>query len=283
MGISPEEMVDGISNLVSFPAVALEIDAALADENAGVDEIGAIIKKDLSMSVNLLRIANSAYYNRGTDVVSVSEAVSIIGSRRTRDIVFTQCATDAFKTFPNDLLAETDFWSHSAYCAVASQMIGQRIQFADSGALYTAGLLHDIGQLVMFTQCPVESRRALELSIEQTDGLSPHLAELEIFGFDHAAVGGALARKWALPAQLRACIELHHIVPERTDLPVTSVDIIRVASSVSVLAELQSNDIEEAPQIDDATRKRLGLKTEELIAIGAATREEVDEMMGAFL
>lgn len=283
MGISPEEMVEGITNLAGFPAVALEINTAMADENSGVDEIGAIIQKDPAMSVNLLRIANSAFYHRGVDVESVSQAVSIIGSRRTRDIVFTQSATDTFKTFRNDLLAETDFWSHSAYCAVASQIIGQKIRFADADALYTAGLLHDIGQLIMFTQCPVESRRALELSVEQTDGLCPHLAEQEIFGFDHGAVGGALARKWELPAQLQACIELHHTVPEKEDVPVTAVDIIRVASSVSVLAELQSSDIEEAPTIDNATLKRLNLTTEDLITIGAQTREQVDEMMSAFV
>lgn len=108
---SPEKMVEGIADLASFPVVALEIDAALADENTGVEEIGAIIQKDPAMSLNMLRIANSAFYHRGKDVESVSQAVSIIGSRRARDIVFTQCATDAFKTFPNDLLTETDFWN----------------------------------------------------------------------------------------------------------------------------------------------------------------------------
>ncbi|MFK7965972.1 MAG: HDOD domain-containing protein [Burkholderiaceae bacterium] len=283
MAMSPEEMVDGISNLAGFPAVAIEIDAALVDENTGVDEIGAIVQKDPAMSVNLLRLANSAFYNRGAEVVSVSQAVSVIGSRRTRDIVFTQSATDAFKAFPNDLLTEPDFWNHSAYCAVAAQLIGQKIGFSGSDGLYTAGLLHDIGQLIMFTICPDQSRQALQLSVEQSDGLFPHLAEREIFGFDHGAVGGALARKWELPPALQACIEQHHIEPVQADVPVTAVDIVRVASSVSVLAELMSDDIEESPRIDDATLKRMNLNDEDLISVGAATREQVDEMMGAFV
>jgi len=275
-------MVESVSNLASFPAVALEVDAALADDQSGAEEIGAIIKKDPSMSANLLRIANSALYNRGSDVLSVSQAVSIIGSRRTRDIIFTQGATDSFKTFPNDLLTVTDFWNHSAYCAVAAQLIGQKIRFAQQDILYAAGLLHDIGQLIMFTVCPEESRRALQLSVDQSDGLCPHLAEREIFGFDHGVVGGELARKWALPEQLRVCIEQHHEVPSQPDGPVTTVDIIRVASSVSVLSELMSVDIEEAPKIDDATLRRMNLTHDDLITFGAQTREQVDEMMGVF-
>lgn len=92
-----------------------------------------------------------------------------------------------------------------------------------------------------------------------------------------------MARQWALPAQLQSCIEWHHTMPDKDDGPVTAVDIVRVASSVSVLAELMSDDIGEAPEIDRATLERLNLSINDLITIGADTRMRVDEMMGAFV
>ncbi|MGH1360245.1 MAG: HDOD domain-containing protein [Burkholderiaceae bacterium] len=282
MKITPDEMVASVSNLTTFPAVALRIDRALADENFTVDDIGDILETDPALSVKLLKIANSAYYSRGVEVDSVSRAASVIGSRKVRDIVFTQCATDTFKSFPNDLQSLDDFWNHSLYCAVAAQEIAKQLRYGGDLSLYTAGLLHDIGQLVMFTQYPDESRRALEISINQTDGTSPHLGEIEVFGFDHTAVGASLARQWNFPRALSECIEFHHAPGACSAELATEVAIVHVANSTAVLAELASEEIEDAPEIDPAALGLLGLDTETIVEIAAKARAEVDEMVGVF-
>ncbi len=159
MNVSPQEMVAGISNLATFPAVALRVDQAMADENFSIDQLGEILETDPAICVGLLRIANSAYYSRGVEIDSVARAASVLGSKKVRDIVFSQCANDAFRKFPNDLQSLEDFWNHSLYCAVAAQEIAKQLRYGGDLSLYTAGLLHDIGQLVMFTQYPDETRQ----------------------------------------------------------------------------------------------------------------------------
>lgn len=282
LNVSPEEMVASVSNLATFPAVALRVDQAMADENFSIEQLGEILEADPAISVGLLRIANSAYYSRGVEIDSVARAASVIGSRKVRDIVFSQCANDAFRKFPNDLQTLEDFWNHSLYCAVSAQLIGEAVRFGGDLSLYTAGLLHDIGQLVMFTQYPEASRRALQLSIAQSDGTSPHLGEVEVFGYDHTAVGAALARQWNFPRALSECIRFHHSPAACSHEYATPVAIIHVANSAAVLAELASDDFEDAPAIEQPALSLLGLSFESIIEIAEKAAHEVESMAGLF-
>lgn len=282
LNVSPQEMVADISNLATFPAVALRVDQAMADENFSIEQLGEILETDPAISVGLLRIANSAYYSRGVEIDSVARAASVLGSKKVRDIVFSQCANDAFRKFPNDLQSLEDFWNHSLYCAISAQLIGEAVRFGGELSLYTAGLLHDIGQLVMFTQYPEESRRALHLSMTQSDGTSPHLGEVEVFGYDHTAVGEALAQQWNFPQALTECIKFHHSPEACSGEYATPVAIIHVANSTAVLAELASDDLEDAPEIEQSALSLLGLSVGTVVEIAEKAAGEVESMAGLF-
>ena len=198
-----------VSRLVSLPDVAFRVDEMLRDENSGADEIGAVIEPDPALSAALLRLANSAMYGVGGNVDNVSRAVTVVGLREVRDLAFGISASQAFYGIPNELITVEDFWKHSLYCGVAARTLGKRAGIVGD-SLFTAGLLHDIGHLVMFSRHPVISRESLQHSLDYTDGLTPYLSEREVFGFDHMDVGAALASEWGLPDSLRACIAHHH-------------------------------------------------------------------------
>ena len=198
-----------------------------------------------------------------------------------RYLAFGICANTVFKGIPNELITVEDFWKHSLYCAAAAQSLGRKSPIRTDDSLFTAGLLHDIGQLVMFNQRPDLSREALKLSLEENDGLSPYLSEREILGFDHMAVGAELARQWRLPACLRECIEFHH-EPFAGEETTDAVRVVHLANSIAVLAELDSLSVSDGPPIDTRVFSQLRLDPDVIPEIVAETQESVTELLQIF-
>ena len=282
MTTTPEEIAANITELKSFPDVAFRINEMLSDESSSAADIGALIEPDPALSVALLRIANSAFYSIGGTVSSVERAVTVVGLRDVRDLAFGICANTTFKGIPNDLITVEDFWKHSLYCAAASQSLGRKVKGRAGPSLFTVGLLHDIGHLVMFNQSPELSREALQLSLDENDGLSPYLSERKVFGFDHMAVGAELARQWRLPVCLRECIEFHH-EPFANDETTDAVLVVHLANSIAVLAELDSHDLNDAPPIDQRAFAMLRFSPDVIPETVAETRESVAELLRIFV
>ncbi len=280
MTTTAQELASNITQLTSFPDVAFRINDLLSDETSTAGDIGALIEPDPALSAALLRVANSAIYSVGGTVSSVDRAVAIVGFYEVRDLAFGICANTTFNGIPNDLITVEDFWKHSLFCATAAQSLGRRTKVGES--LFTAGLLHDIGHLVMFNQSPELSRQALQLSLDENDGLSPYLSERKVFGFDHMAVGAELARQWRLPASLRACIEFHH-EPFACDEMTDAVLIVHLANSIAVLSELDSHDLGDAPPIDERAFARLRLSPDVIEETVAQTQESVAELLRVFV
>lgn len=282
MTTTAEELAANITQLASFPDVAFRINEMLSDENSGAAEIGALIEPDPALSAALLRIANSALYGIGGEISSVERAVTIVGLREVRDLAFGICASAAFNGIPNDLITVEDFWKHSLYCAAAAQSLGRKAKVCAGESLFTAGLLHDIGHLVMFSQSPDLSRESLQLSLDENDGLSPYLSERKVFGFDHMAVGAELARQWRLPESLQVCIGFHH-EPFTCDETTDTVLVVHLANSIAVLAELESLNLDDAPPMDDRAFVKLGLEPDVITDIVAETRDSVAELLRIFV
>lgn len=277
-----EQMASQVTQLASFPDVAFRVNDMLADENSGAEAIGAVIEPDPALSAALLRLANSALYSVGGSVSNVARAVTVVGLREVRDLAFGICATRAFEGIPNDLITVEDFWKHSLYCATAARSIGQRAKVGGGESLFTAGLLHDIGHLVMFNQDPTQSRAMLELSMKDHDSLTPYLSEREIFGFDHTHVGAALATQWNLPETLRSCIAHHH-EPFAAETVTDAMLVVHIANSIAVLAELESQNFDDAPPIDDRAIAALGLDKATLLTDIAGIRDSVEQLIRVFI
>src|SRR6202040_2693082 len=115
-----------------------------------------------------------------------------------------------------------------------------------------------LGQLVLFTRPPGPARQALFMSVDSADDLGLFLCEREVMGFDHGAVGLALAQKWGLPRSLQECIEFHHEPGRAQEYPL-EVATVHIANSVAVLAEIDSCDPADAPAISEAALRAAGL------------------------
>lgn len=282
MDTSAKEVAANISELATFPEVAIQISDAIADENSEVEDISALVETDPALSAAILRIANSPIYSVGGTVESVKKAVVVVGFKELRDLSFGICATRTFQGVPNELISVEDFWKHSLYCAVASQQVANHGNICRGESLFTMGLLHDIGQLAMFNQYPGLSRDALSISLDENNGLMPYLSERKVFGFDHMDVGLELAKLWKFPQNLGAAIGRHHTPYDYSNTTEASV-AVHAGNSIAVLAELDTEDFSEVPPIHSKAIEQLGLDESKMLQLGHSIRSEVGELLKVFL
>lgn len=282
MSLNPADLVNEIERLASFPEVALRVSEVLDDDRSSAGDIGKLIEPDPALSAALLRIANSGAYRAGGGVDNVESAVKTVGMREVRDITFAISATSAFQGIPNELISVEDFWLHSLYCACAAQNLSRVTRRCRGVSLFTAGLLHDIGQLVLFSQYPDQARTALQNHARSEYELPICHFEREVFGFDHTEVGEALAERWQFPESLRYAIRYHHSfeeAPEHQDVAM----VIGVANSLAVLAELDSDDFGDGPEIDAAVRSDLNVDDEMLLDASQAAKDDAKALLQLFI
>ena len=260
-----ETLVEEVAQLVSPPRVCDHINRLVEDSAVGAENIADAIAQDPALTAQLLRLANEPRYGAG-GVDTVAHACEVIGLERVRELVIANGAADLFEGLPNGLVSMHDFWRHSLLCAVAARELARfsRVEVS-AEVLFTAGMLHDIGDLVLFNRMPHQAREVLLLASEGPGEPEIQEAERRVIGFDHCEVGNALALRWGLPPLLTECIAYHH-APLRAPHHPEAAALVHIANSVACWAELDSRDRDEAPRIDPGVWALTGLTPEHALA-----------------
>ena len=280
--LTPEGLVANIKDLVTLPEVALRIASMVDDPTSSAADIGREISHDAALTARLLRVANSPALGYHGKIANISRAITVLGVRQVRDLTVGLTAIRTFDGIGNELVTMESFWRHSVLCAVAAGQIAGRRERGRDDTPFVAGLLHDIGQLVLFSRAPEPARQALLMSVDSTDDRGLFLCEREVLGFDHGAVGLALARNWALPRSLQECIEFHH-EPERARDHPLEVATVHVANSVAVLAEIGSLELSDAPMISSVALRAVKLDFASLREIVLHTQKSAAEVLPLLL
>lgn len=282
--ITLEDVTRDIDNLVSLPSVFIRLNQLVESPRSSVNQIADVISTDPGLTARLLRMANSAMFGMRKEVDTISKAVNVVGLKRLRDLALATSTIKAFEKTTNPLLPQEDFWLHSIRCGLAAKFLAEQARLSNSDTLFIAGLLHDIGDLLMFKRIPEVSREAIQKSVEQTRSISLHQVEQEMLGFDHAMVGTKLAEHWNLPAIFVEAIRWHH-EPEKATQFKKEVAIVHIANSLAVCAELNSTDIEatDAPPILPAAWTTTGLTPEIIPIIFKAVNEHTTSMRDLLL
>jgi putative nucleotidyltransferase with HDIG domain len=228
------------------------------DPTSTADEIGHVITQDVALTARLLRVANSPLYGFSTQIDTVSRAVTVLGTQQVRDLALATSAAKTFEGIPNDLVSMESFWEHSILCALAARTLAMDCLKRQREAVFVAGLLHDIGQLVLYHMLPDLSRKTLQACHDGPNELESQEAEQEIIGFDHAEVGGELAHRWALPTNLQECIAYHHD-PAQAKQNRVETAIVHIANSIAALAEQDTQNLDNAPRIHKIAWELTGL------------------------
>jgi putative nucleotidyltransferase with HDIG domain len=206
-----DKILAAIDEMPPFPRVVLRATVILEDPEYRVDDLVDVLMLDQSITANILRISNSAYFGRQRRVSSVREAVVLLGATELRNVLL---AGGAFRAYSSGEPTGYSFyagelWYHAVACAIMTQVIHGRFQVAgDAQMLFTAGLLHDIGKVVLSHFVADAYTRIDELV--KTGNYAFQDAEREVLGFDHAEIGGRLAESWQFPEAIVAAIRFHH-------------------------------------------------------------------------
>lgn len=279
--MDPDRLVSGVAGLVSLPEVVVRINALVDDPKSSAEDIGRAVQQDPALTARMLKLANSAMFGMQRQVDTVSRAVAVLGTRQVRDLTLGLAAARAFDGIPNSLVSMGSFWHHSVLAAICGRLVAQECPRARPDSAFVAGLLHDVGQLVLFNKMPEQSRDALLMTIDLPGEPDLHVCEKHLLGFDHADVGGALARHWRLPQSLQECIEFHHDPGRAQQFPVDAA-VTHIANSLAVLAEVESDDYADAPEIHAVAWEVTRLDRQKVLALLPEARAASEDVKGLF-
>ncbi len=204
-----ESLLSKVKELPALPQIYTRVSALLDDDNASVNKIGEAVQTEPSITSRILRMVNSAYYGLPYSVTSIPQTIALIGRQRLKDILIGTLLAGLFKNIENENFSMNNFWRHSIKTAIIARHIAmQSAHIIDHEALFTAGLLHDIGRLVIAGKLP-ESQLQIDTLVKEKK-LETIQAEYDILGFDHTDVSKALLQKWRLPELLVYAVKNHH-------------------------------------------------------------------------
>lgn len=201
------DMLDKLGQLPAMPAVVQEVINSFDDPNLEVDSLAQKIGHDQGLSTRVLRIANSSFYGLSRQVSSIHDAVVVLGFGNIRSLVLAAGFVHAFPQHGEGLFDRKQFWRHSLQVAAAARALAKYAK-VNAETAFTAGLLHDIGQVVL-DACLHKSFDGVLQRLASKGG-DLHALEREKLGFDHAMAGAEMAKRWNFPEAIQQAIRSHH-------------------------------------------------------------------------
>ncbi|MCF6231313.1 MAG: HDOD domain-containing protein [Gammaproteobacteria bacterium] len=203
------DLVKDVDKLVSLPEVCFMVNDMVNDPNSEFTHIGRIISQDPDLTARLLKLVNSSFYGFDTPVDTVSRAIMLVGLKELQHMVWASSAVETFENLSPADANMAAFWRHSIFCAVTSRILARECDILHPERMYVAGLLHDIGRLIIYHKLPLEAGKIIAAGRADPDRDAASI-ERELLGFDHAQIGLALCESWQLPDSLAIAIGFHH-------------------------------------------------------------------------
>jgi putative nucleotidyltransferase with HDIG domain len=211
-----EAILKNVKEIPALPDVAVRVMRMTRDADVTANQLTEVISQDPGLTGNILRLCNSAYYGLPRVISSLSQAIMYLGFHTVRNLVLTCTICDLLgsdRTIYGH--GAGGLWTNSFACAVASQQIAYHIRPSLHDTAFTAGLLRDIGKVVIHRQIKDTESTLIELMTRAN--LSLLEAEQQTLGYTHPEVGAALADRWNFPRELVDAIQNHHypsVTPE---------------------------------------------------------------------
>ncbi|OPX93770.1 MAG: HDOD domain protein [Syntrophorhabdus sp. PtaU1.Bin002] len=214
-----------IEYLPPMPIVMTELIQALKDEDVELSTLGRIISKDPSMSLNVLKVANSAFYGLRNKVATIEHAVRMLGIREITSLCIACSTWNVLKPSAKEQTIDLAmFWRHSVATGVFAKLLADELNIGLLNSIYLAGLMHDVGKIVLDRFAHDEYMDVLRLTYNE--GVPALEAERQVMGASHDMVGSWLMEKWQLPEVFGQVAKYHHSIfetPEGLMIPVSIV------------------------------------------------------------
>lgn len=269
------EMIKNVRDLPSMPTIVLDLLHCIDQDEAGSKTLGEKISLDQALTAKTLRIANSSFYGMPRKVSTIQQAIAILGFDSVRTLVASVALTGAFPAGRLGRVNLEKFWQQSIATAICAKLLAKHMR-ADAGQAFVAGLLHDIGRLILVLNDPDCYGKVLDYQ----DAKKCHirLAEHAILGFEHTEAGRELAEHWKLPLMIQTAIGAHHEPSPKRGDPLGAV----IQAADKMTCTLVANDEEpdlESQNPNDAW-KSAGISEKIFKDVIEMTKVQYDEISG---
>ncbi len=228
-----EQIIRDVQDLPALPQVVEQVIRVTEDPDSTVNELNDIICQDQVLTARILRLANSAYYGFPRRISTVVEAIVILGFNTIRNLALAASVYDLLnREVPGYQLGKGELWSHSIACAMAVRLLARQVRFPSPDQAFVAGLLHDIGKIVLSVYMQDAYLEIINAVKEKRIPFSE--AEKDVLGFTHAEVGAKVAEKWNLPVPLVEAIAFHH-EPTKTGENARLTALVHIADAVCMM------------------------------------------------
>ena len=210
-----ERALEEVNELISLPEVYLKVRTLMDDPSSDIYDFAKVISVDPNLSSRVLKVVNSAYFGFPKPVESIARAVNLIGIGLLHNMVLGVAAISSI-ALPNEFIPLKTFWRTSLFTGVYARSLAEKRGLAKNEPLFIAGLLHEIGHLVLYSRLPEKSQQARELA--EAEGLKDHEAERRVFGCHYGDVGARLMAQWNLPENLQILTRNQPLPSKATEL-----------------------------------------------------------------
>ena len=268
-----DDIIKGIQDLPALPAVVMELLNCIDQEDADISVLAKKVSHDQALTAKTLRLANSPFYATQVKVTTIQQAITLLGFQSVRNLI---TAAGVAGCFPDGRCAGFDFkafWRHSIATAVCGKVLARHLHVNQDFA-FTAGLLHDIGRLVLSSAFPQQYERV----IAHRTAYDCHMldSEHEVLGLDHVIAGHALAEHWNFSDTMQKAIAGHH----EPEVPGAGflASIVHVADFIAHALDLSGTVDDKVPPLSLVALNSLGMNEENYMHVFRETELEFGEI-----
>lgn len=234
------DLVRGTVRLFALPKPYRELRRLQQNGEASSDTISHALRNDPAICAQVLKIANSSLYGFQSKIDTISRAVTIIGQDAVLNLVLATASIQMFSRYKLPNFDIQEYWEHSIRSAILAQELARTCNVLQTESYFVAGLLHDLGTMVIAVKLP-ELSRALYMRL--ADDMTPRYEiEHQSLGFTHADVGAELLNLWAFPEHLIDAVRYHHN-PGQAEVSPLSAALVQIACAYSTLDDTTSQDL----------------------------------------
>ncbi|MCP3666532.1 MAG: HDOD domain-containing protein [Gammaproteobacteria bacterium] len=257
--ITPAVLVARIQKMATLPDVFLRIRDVIENPASRHADVAAVIATDPVISARILKIANSAFYGRPSNVSTISLAVSLLGTQQVYDMVLATVVIQSSSKFNLGPVTPREFWHNSLMTASCAKLLAEHCNILDSEYIFVAALLSQLGQLILIHEIPDEMNLIMK-KVQNNEGDIPTL-QFNRLGFDYADVSAELFSVWDFPSELVTPIR-YHTHPSSAIDTLLEASILHIAVQLSYAMSQNTTLDQLLTQLDDVAWKKTKISRE---------------------
>jgi len=261
------QLIEDVEELLSLPDVVMRANELIDSETSGVESIAEVIALDPSLTAQLLRLVNSAFYGLPSKIETISRAITVIGVQELRSLILSASAVEVFNKVAPEAIDMNDFWFRSVYVGLAAKQLSGDRRRAEM--FFLMGLMHDVGKIVLFMKNDAIANQMLREAV--ASGKSLQQIEKETMGFTLSQVSSALLQNWGLAETLYEPISIMYENAQASPY-FKDAAILRLAARLSDCTE---------PEVKGRNAEKLSavLEDKELLRAAGTKADDLEDIM----